>query len=103
MVWDLLLKADPEGPSVSSNWRVLWVIGREPVLIGMPLELRDKRATAFSRASFKSLVVLILTSISASSSCLPRADLLLDRLHLRVEVVLALGLLDLPFDAGSSK
>ena len=57
---------------------------------------------AFSRASFESLVFLILSSISASSSRPSSSpELLLDRLHLLVEVVLALRLLHLPLDAGA--
>ena len=57
---------------------------------------------AFSRASFESLVFLILSSTSANSSrAFLVADLFLDRLHLLVEKILALGLLHLPLDAAA--
>ena len=57
---------------------------------------------AFSRASFESLVFLILSSsLGELVAAFLVAELLLDRLHLLVEVVLALGLLHLPLDAGA--
>jgi hypothetical protein len=57
-------------------------------------------ASAFSRASLVSLVLRMRSSSSAiSSAVLAVAELLLDRLHLLVEIVLALGLLHLPLDA----
>ena len=58
-------------------------------------------ALAFSRASLDSLVLVMRSSSSASLvlAVLAVAEFLLDRLHLLVEIILALGLLHLALDA----